>query len=214
MKPPFLSHVFAALILFTACHVRGIDGDGQRTEEKRPIAEFTALQADGSYEIQWESGSPSLTLTADANLLSHIKTTVEKDRLTIREDTDLRPTQVVKVVLTSPSLAEVQLNGAAKTHLKRLAGERFTIDCNGAGDIVANGQVGQFHTTLNGSSEVHAFDLAAKSAEVTINGAGQAEVSAADHLKVTISGSGAVTYAGKPTVEQNIYGAGSVRSKP
>jgi Putative auto-transporter adhesin, head GIN domain len=203
---------FAALAL-GGCHISGIRGNGHITTETRPVQEFTSVEAEGAFDIQWVPGSASCTITTDSNLLSHVETSTSGGKLELRWHGQLRPTHGMKVKLSSSKLTSTRLMGAVQLEANRVAGKGFYIDGAGATRITVDGTVDDLMATMAGASKLLADSLQVRNAELSIAGAGKAEVSVSDTLKVAISGAGKVTYRGNPTVERQISGAGSVRQR-
>src|ERR1044072_3689389 len=184
---------FAALAL-GGCHVSGIRGNGHITTEPRPVQEFTSVDAEGAFDIEWVPGPASCTITTDENLLSHVETTMTGSKLELRWHGQLRPTHGMKVRLSSSKLTATRLTGAVRLTATRLSGKGFYIDGTGATRVIAEGTVDELMATMSGASKLNADDLQARSAQISISGAGKAEVAVSDSLKVAISGAGKVTY--------------------
>lgn len=191
-----------------------IKGDGTIKAEPRAITEITAIEASGAFEIQWTSGAPALTVTADQNLLPHIHTEVSGETVKIFSDGSLAPTKSMQVVVSSAALARLDLTGAVHVIAKKVAAPTFALATAGATTIEVDGSASELTANLTGASRLMAAELKTKSARVTLTGASSAEVAVADALKVTITGAGSLTYSGEPkTVEQQVTGAGSIRHK-
>ena len=123
----------AFLVLLSAgCDWRGVRGNGTIKTEQRPVGPFTRIEAGGFYDIQWQPGSPSFSLTTDENLLSHIETRMNGSVLKIETHGQIAPTHGVTVVITSPSLTGAELSGALKLKATQLSGDRFALDTSGA----------------------------------------------------------------------------------
>jgi hypothetical protein len=195
------------------CHISGIRGNGHITSENRTVEEFTSVDAEGAFDIQWVPGSAACTITTDQNLLSHVETSMSGNKLELRWHGQLRPTHGMKVWLASAKLTSTRLTGAVRLDASRLAGKAFYIDGTGATRVTADGTVDDLMATMAGASKLMAESLQVKNAELSIAGAGKAEISVTDNLKVAISGAGKVTYRGNPRVERQISGAGSVRQR-
>ena len=56
------------LLLLNGCHWVGVKGNGHVTTETRPVSNFTKLEADGAFTINWNPGPASLKITTDSNL--------------------------------------------------------------------------------------------------------------------------------------------------
>ncbi|MDQ6861396.1 MAG: DUF2807 domain-containing protein [Verrucomicrobiota bacterium] len=202
-----------ALLLLNGCHWAGVRGNGHLTTENRQIAEFTDLQADGAFRINWVAGPAKLSIRTDSNLLEFIRTESSGGKLHLEWTKPLRGSHGITVEVSSAALTRVTLNGATRLDASRLAGSEFYLEANGATRATLSGAVNAMSGELNGASRLDAEELTTKAMEITLNGAGRANVNATDALKVDISGAGTVTYAGNPQISKTISGAGSVRRR-
>jgi len=203
---------FAALSL-GGCHISGIRGDGNIVTENRTVQEFTSVEAEGAFDIEWVTGPASCTIRTDENLLRHVETSMNGKMLRMEWHGQLRPTHGMKVKLSSSSLTGARLTGAVRLAASRLSGKGFYLEGTGATRVTVDGAVNELIATMSGASKLDAESLQVRVAELSISGAGKAEVSASETLKVAISGAGKVTYNGNPTVEKHISGAGTIRKR-
>ena len=212
---PFLAAkllTFAALTL-GGCHLTGIRGNGHLVTENRPVTEFTSVEAEGAFDIEWVPGPASCTIRTDENLLRHVETSMNGKKLVLEWHGQLHPTHGMKVKLSSASMTGARLTGAVRLTATRLSGNGFYLEGTGATRVTVDGNVNELMATMSGASKLDAESLQVKTAELSISGAGKAEVSASDVLKVAISGAGKVTYTGNPAVEKHISGAGTIRKR-
>ncbi|HSV63920.1 MAG TPA: DUF2807 domain-containing protein [Chthoniobacterales bacterium] len=212
---PFLAAkllTFAALTL-GGCHLTGIRGNGHIVSEDRTVQEFTSVEAEGAFDIEWTPGPPSCTIRTDENLLRHVETSMNGKKLQLEWHGQLHPTHGMKVRISSASMTGARLTGAVRLSATRLSGKGFYLEGTGATRVTADGTVSELLATMSGASKLDAESLQVKVAELSISGAGKAEVSASEILKVAISGAGKVTYSGNPTVERHISGAGTIRKR-
>jgi hypothetical protein len=212
---PFLAAkvlTFAALSL-GGCHLTGIRGNGHLVTEDRPVTEFTSVEAEGAFDIEWVPGPSSCTIRTDENLLRHVETSMNGKKLVLEWHGQLHPTHGMKVKLSSASMSGARLTGAVRMTATRLSGNGFYLEGTGATRVTVDGTVDELMATMSGASKLLADSLQVKIAAVSISGAGKAEVSASDVLKVAISGAGKVTYSGNPAIEKHISGAGTIRKR-
>jgi hypothetical protein len=212
---PFLAVkllTFAALTL-GGCHLTGIRGNGHLVTENRTVQEFTSVEAEGAFDIEWVPGPPSCTIKTDENLLRHVETSMNGKKLVLEWHGQLHPTHGMKVKLSSASMNSARLTGAVRLSATRLSGKGFYLEGTGATRVTVEGVVNELMATMSGASKLDAESLQVKIAELSISGAGKAEVSASDVLKVAISGAGKVTYSGNPSIEKHISGAGTIRKR-
>jgi uncharacterized protein YjbI with pentapeptide repeats len=203
---------FAALSL-GGCHLTGIRGDGNITTESRTVADFTSVEADGAFDIKWSNGPATLSITTDKNLLSHVETSVSGKKLRLHSRGQLRPTEGMKVTLSSSGLSGASLTGAVRLAAAKLSGKGFYVEGTGATRLTLDGTVDELLASMSGASRLDAAALQTQTVEIAISGAGKADVTVSKILKVSISGAGKVTYSGNPEVERRISGAGSVRKR-
>ncbi|HMJ07276.1 MAG TPA: head GIN domain-containing protein [Chthoniobacterales bacterium] len=213
VKLATLAALALALLLLNGCHWVGVHGNGNITTESRPISNFTKLQADGAFTINWTAGPAAMTIRTDSNLFEYIRTDVTDGRLRIDWVKPLKGTHGIKVEIASPALTKAEINGAVRLAASNLSGTEFYLEANGATRVTLSGNVNAMSGDMNGASRLDAEALVTRAMELSISGAGRAEVNASDVLKVSISGAGKVTYAGNPTISKEISGAGSVRKR-
>lgn len=213
MKLFTLAALALVLLLLNGCHWVGEQGNGKITSDTRPVEEFTRLEVDGAFTIDWSRGPAALKITTDENLLEYIRTRQEGDKLRIDWIKPLKGTRGIKVHVSSAVLTRTQLNGAVRMTANDLSGTEFYLEANGASRVKLAGKVNAMSGEMNGASRLDAEGLATRAMELTINGAGRADVNASEVLKVEISGAGKVTYSGDPKISQEINGAGKVRKR-
>jgi Putative auto-transporter adhesin, head GIN domain len=206
--------VFLVLIAVAGCRVGGIIGNGHIVTDARPVTDFSEIEANGGFYIEWKSGPPSLSITTDQNLLQYITTENDGHRLRLHSRGNLWPTHQVNVAISSPTRAGARLTGAARLTANELSGQSFAIESTGAARVHLEGNVGDLVTDMTGASRLDANALQTKTATISSTGASQANVAVSESLKVSITGAGKVIYSGNPpTVEKHVSGAGSIRHK-
>jgi len=206
--------LFAAVVLLAGCHWSGVKGNGVIKTENRPIADFSSIKVAGGYQIKWSAGKPSLTITADENLLPLIRATASAGRLKIGSEEALRPTRDITIVLSSASLSEARLSGGNSLNAGPISGPWLKLKSTGASDITVDGSVTDLKVTMTGAGKLNAKSLQAKNATLSLTGAAEADVAVTEMLKVSVTGAATLTYSGNPkTVEQKVTGAGSIRRR-
>ena len=206
--------VFSVLIVIAGCHVGGIMGNGHIVTDTRPVADFSEIEANGGFYIEWKSGPPSLSITTDQNLLQYITTENDGHRLRLHSRGSLWPTHNINVAISSPTRAGAKLTGAARLTANQLSGHNFAIESTGAARVHLEGNVDDLITDMTGASKLEADSLQTKTVELSSTGASKAEVAVSESLKVSITGAGKVIYSGNPpVVEKHVSGAGSIRHK-
>ena len=213
LKMGTLAVLALVLLLLNGCHWVGIRGNGHVVTDERKASDFSKLEADGAFTINWTAGAPKLTIRTDENLLEYITSDFHDGTLHLEWVKPLQGTHGITVTVSSGALTRVTLNGAVKLNAAKLAGPEFYLDGNGATRATLTGNVNAMSSDLNGASRLDAEELTTRAMELSIAGAGRADVNVTDALKVDISGAGKVTYSGNPTVSKQISGAGSVSKR-
>ena len=214
MKKITIVFLAACVVLAVGCHWVGIHGNGHIKTDERPVSAFANIDVRGAFTIEWQSGTPSLRITTDENLLPYIESNVSGDTIHLRTREQIRPTHGIRVVISSPTRAGARISGAVKFTAKQLSGPRFALESRGASRVSLDGNIDELLADMTGASELAASALQTKTAEISTTGAGNAEVAVAETLKVVITGAGKVQYSGNPpTIEKHISGAGSVRHR-
>lgn len=221
---------FLALAAF---HER-VDGSGVPATEERYVGAVTEVTLSGVGDLTIvQADVPSLSVTADDNVLPLLETETSGGKLTLRtrSNCSISPKTRIAYTLAVPRLEHLTVSGAGNARVERLAGERLTVKVSGAGNAtlrevscpaVSLHLSGAGHATLAGTAEkvtirlsgagdVDAAALQAKAVDAQVSGAGTAKVWAADELKARVSGSGSVKYKGAAKVEKKVSGAGSVK---
>lgn len=207
--------LLAGVITIAGCSRLGIKGDGSITTTNRPIADFSTLEASGAFQIQWSSGKPALSICTDQNLLPLITTSISGNSLHVDWTENLRPTKGITIVVSSASLADVQLNGAVSVTASNLWGHDLKLEANGASSIVVDGSVTNLEADLSGATKLNGITLNTHTAKVSLNGASYADVTVIETLNASISGVGVLTYAGNPkSVEKDVSGLGRIQPRP
>ena len=200
--------------LVVGCHLPGIRGNGHIKTEERQVGGFANIDAGGAFAIEWQTGTPSVQVTTDENLLPYIENNVSGNTLHLRTREHVWPTHGIKVVISSPTRAGAKLRGAVKLTVNQLSGPTFAVESKGASEVSLSGNIERLLVDMTGASQLTADGLQTKTAEISTTGAGDANVAVTDALKVVITGAGRVTYSGNPpTIEKHITGAGSIRHK-
>jgi len=207
--------LIAAVTALTGCSQIGIKGDGVINAEDRPVSGFSKVEITGGYQVKWTSGKPALNISADENLLPLIRTVVNGDTLQIDSQVELAPTKGITIILSSPSLADVNLTGGIDFKASQVSGPGLRLEATGASDFTVDGSVTNLDVNLTGASRLNAKSLQTQTATLTLVGASDADVTVTDTLKASVTGAGLLTYSGNPkSVEKNITGAGRIQTRP
>jgi hypothetical protein len=219
MKIKLLAVSVVVLLVASACAIRlpnSVTGSGKVITESRPISGIHAVSLTGVGELFIDqTGSESLTLEADDNIMPLITTQVSNGTLIIgfKDNTIPVRTSGLKYTLTVESLDEIDLSGAGTMDARNLTADRLVIGSSGAGKITTAGKVTDQQVTLSGAGGYDGANLETENTRVQVSGVGSATVRVNKTLDAKISGIGSVEYIGNPTVTKEISGAGTVKQR-
>src|SRR4051794_35860681 len=90
-----------------------VKGSGVSKTETRTVGEFHAIRLNGAADLNITIGQqPSLTVTADDNVLPIIETDVHDGTLVIGNRDSYNTNVGVKITIVTPSLNTFELNGS------------------------------------------------------------------------------------------------------
>jgi hypothetical protein len=199
------------------------------------VSDFNAveLQGIGNLTIQ-QTGSESLTIEAEDNIIPYLKSEVENNRLTLYTENgvNIRTTKPINYKVTVKDLSDLKLTGSGTINVENINTNDLKITTSGSGNVSAstdtnslevvlsgsgdanmNGKTDSQNATISGSSRYQAENLQSKEAKIDISESGSATLKVSDALDVRIAGSGSVEYAGNPTVSKQISGSGVLRKR-
>ena len=184
------------------------------TSESRNVSGFeeVELQGVGNLSIQ-QTGSESLTVEAEEDVLPNIRTEVVNNRLIIgpEPNTSINTTQPINYKLTVKDLNALKVSGSGNVDAEDISTDELAVTTSGTGNVKISGEADSQEITISGSGSYQAEDLESKEVKVDVRGSGSAVVNVSDELDAKVSGIGSVEYIGDPTVNQDVSGIGAVR---
>jgi hypothetical protein len=210
--------LLVSLVVFAAgCHhgrFAEISGSGKRELQKRSVAQFTSITADGAFTIVVTcQKDQSLEVEGDDNVLQYVASDVNGNILRLKNTKNYSTSEPVKFTISVPNLEGLSVNGAGHIEIKNLNNDKFEIDTNGAPNIVVSGKTKVIDVGENGAGKIDAQNLHAARGVVDTRGAGRVDLDVADQLDVTVQGASTVTYKGDPVVNKTIHGPGKVERR-
>jgi hypothetical protein len=224
----------AAAFVGVGAQAATITGSGTAASEVRQVAEFDAIELNGSVALKVRQGATrSVRVEADDNVLPVIETEVSGSTLKVgpRRNTNLRPRRPIVVTVEVPQLKSIDaagagdvqvdgmkvpsfaldLSGSGQSRLKGMDCGELRIGISGSGDVEAQGHAASLAISIAGSGDVKASALRSDDVRVRVAGSGNAAVHASKSLDVSIAGSGDVTYGGDATkIKTSVAGSGHI----
>ncbi|MBR1575762.1 MAG: DUF2807 domain-containing protein [Bacteroidales bacterium] len=194
-----------------------VAGNGTVAEKSFDVNDFSAIKLNVPADVVYEmSGSPSMLVRLDENLMDLLKVSVEDGVLVIGSDTPLKRVKKLQIILSSSSLQELKCYGAVDFETKgSVRGERFTLLVSGAADVDMDDlDVKEAVFQINGAGDLDIHLSGAERVDLGINGAGDAKLSGrSEAVAVSVSGAGDVDLSRLDygRLDKNVSGMGSVK---
>jgi hypothetical protein len=198
----------------TACSATA--GSGQLATQSRQVSGFTSVELAGVGELSIDqTGTESLTVSAEDNLLPLLTSEVEGDTLILgkKPNTRIVTTKPITYTLTMKDITGLAVSGSGTINAPKLTTAALRIEISGSGVITTAGNADDQSLQISGSGRYLADGLTSKTTTAEISGSGTANVVASNALDVKISGSGTLTYSGNPQVSQTVSGSGKLIKK-
>lgn len=220
----FSFSVFAAALtaglLFSGCRFAGfngggVQGSGTAKTEQRNVSGFSKIDAGGAVHLEITMQKDfAVSVEADDNLLSLIKTETSGDTLKIYSESGISPKTKFNVKISMPELKDLDLSGASTAVASGVKTDSLEIKASGASKIKIDGEAKELNSEASGASGIDAEGLTVENADVEASGASSSTVSATNELKVDASGASTIYYTGEPkNLNQKSSGASSVKKK-
>jgi hypothetical protein len=216
MQRLWSSCLILASVLAGGCFGPIVTGSGKVVTETRNVSGFSAVSLEGSGRLVIEqTGTESLTITGDDNLLPYIESSVSGKTLTLgeKDGTSISPSKDIVFKLTVKSLNNIDISGSGTADAKGLQAQALKVDISGSGEVSADGAADELNLGISGSGRYRGNTLRSKRARVDISGSGSAVLAVSEKLDANVSGSGSIEYIGDPQIQQDISGSGSVRKR-
>jgi Putative auto-transporter adhesin, head GIN domain len=198
----------------TACSATA--GSGQLATQSRQVSGFTSVELTGVGELSIDqTGTESLTVSAEDNLLPLLTSRVEGDTLILgkKPNTRIVTSKPITYTLTMKDITGLAVSGSGTINAPKLTTAALRIEISGSGVITTAGNVDDQSLEISGSGRYLADGLTSNTTTAEISGSGTGNVVASNALDVKISGSGTLTYSGNPQVSQTVSGSGKLIKK-
>lgn len=214
-----------------------VRGSGVMKTETVPVTGFSSINLAGSGKLIIEqTGTESLTIDAEDNILPLLDSTVTNKQLVLgsKPNTSFATTKDIVYHVTVIDLGQVIVSGSGDASAAAIKTDAFSLEVGGSGNIsIDKLEVGtQAVFKIGGSGEAKLGDLQAQNISVNIAGSGSVKVAAgsapnqlvsvsgsgnyeaealkSDAVQINVSGSGNATVYADKTLDVLISGSGSV----
>ncbi len=233
------TRIFCALlvaILFTACNITGLRGDGNVTTTQRQVDIFTAIDAGGGIDVEiTQSSTSTVEVVADQNLQEHIITTVSGGVLKISTDENIATSKSRKIIVTMPTIESIDASSGSSIIGKGVfrspklqcvassAGEmtidieteEFTGKTSSGGEITMRGKAISMEVSTSSGGDIDATETLSNNIIASASSGGSIKVAPLVKLDASASSGGEIYYIGDPkqSVSKSESSGGSVSKK-
>lgn len=227
------------MMLISACVVPvnaiTVRGSGKVVTEKREVKGIGSIQLStlGKLEII-QGADEGLEISAEDNLLPHLITTVQGQKLEIRtaNNVTIQPSRDITYTLRVKNLSGIYTSSLGSINANQLTADKIEIGISSSGnvsigtliagdlririsssgDLNLAGRVTTQDVDISSSGDYTGGDLQSQSAFMRISSSGNARIWVVNDLNVQISSSGNVDYYGSPKVATNLSSSGKVNA--
>ena len=224
----------AFVIFLSSCHFT--TGSGNIVTETRQAANFTGINVSNGFEVEVKIGpAAEVRIEADDNIMSHIKTEVSGNTLTIRiEDNHGINDAHLKAYITLPVLSSINASGGANVKVQdvvkgngklnfntsggaeieaEVEAPEVEAEASGGSTVKLSGKTKNYRAEASGGAGVNSSDLLSETTDATASSGAHTNVYASVSLKAEASSGGSVNYSGAGAVNKNESSGGSVNKK-
>ncbi|HEX2052591.1 MAG TPA: head GIN domain-containing protein [Actinomycetota bacterium] len=190
-----------------------VRGNGNVRTEQRQVSGFDRLRVNGAAEVHIDqTGTESLTVEAEENLLPLLVSEVEGGRLTlgVAPNSSISATRPIVFRLTVDALREIDASGAGTIEATNVDVPELAFESSGTVNTVVSGSAATQQIDMSGAGRFDGRNLRGTQASVDVSGTAEAVVNVSDRLEASASGTGSVRYAGSPQVSREVSGVGRV----
>lgn len=187
-------------------------GTGTTVTETRAVSGISSVSISGvGLLIIEQTGSESLTVTAEENILPLITVDIVGDLLIlgIQANTQINTTRGIVYRLTVREIDRITLSGATRVEATDLDTSYLEATLSGASAATLEGTAQRQLLNVSGASHYDAAALSCRNATVDISGASSAVVRVSDRLEGQVTGVAVLEYYGDPVVD--VSGGSTVR---
>lgn len=191
-------------------------GSGNVVTENRQVSGFYGIAVSGVGEVIVElTGSESLSITCDDNILPHLESEVRNGILYLGPETDvsLTPSEGIVYRLTANTFDEINVSGAVAVMASGIDTDLLDTNMSGACTVRTEGKADSQDIATSGSSVYNGEDLDSRTVNINVSGTSHIIVRVSELLRGLVSGAALVEYIGNPTVDVTVSGTAVVRPR-
>lgn len=188
-------------------------GSGSSNTSTRDVHNFNtiALTVPGTMTVK-QTGSESLAITGDSNVVSQITSNVSDNKLVIgtKSGSSINAPSPISYQVTVRSLKELDLDGVGSINATNISTTSLVTFLNGTGKVSVSGQADSQGVSVNGTGTYDGTNFKTMTAATSVRGVGHVRVRVSQTLNAHVNGVGSIEYIGNPHVIQSVNGGGSI----
>jgi len=221
------TYLFALLVVagfgaasLSSCDVDCIQGSGHQVTETRKVVDFKKIDISGSFKvILKQDSSLTVTITADDNIIKHIKTPVKGDELYIKNKRGACSAGETVITIGVHNLEEISTSGSNEVSSNGMlvtkdlsigmsGDSKITLTLNaanvttggsGSSEINLTGQASSHKVDFSGDGKLSAYGFIVGDYDIETSGSSDCQVNVLHKLHVSTSGSSTIKYKGNPS---------------
>jgi hypothetical protein len=191
-----------------------IFGSGVVVTESRPVSGFSVVSTSlPARLVIVQSGTESLSVTAEDNILPLVRTEVAGGRLvlSLAPAISISITREIVIEVSARTVTAIEASGATRVELTRLETDALSLQASGASQVTGSGNARALRLDLSGAVRCELGGLASRSAVTSVSGTSYARLRVAESLEAIVSGLSVIEYYGDAAVVASVSGASTVR---
>lgn len=226
--------IISTSMFFIGCNI--LVGSGNLETQEYSFSDFKKVEIGNAFKFDIKrSDTYSITITADDNVIEHVKVSKSGDTLkiglspfgslgAITLEADITLPQLTRLDISGASQGsvsgfssnddiDIEISGASQLTGDITAGD-IDIELSGASNIELDGSAGNLVAEVSGASRCSLDNFPVNDADVEFSGASSGTINLSGRLDANLSGASRLYYIGEPTMGSiNTSSASSLSKK-
>ena len=218
-------------VFLASCFGIRVIGSGKVISEERQISGINSISIGSSMNLFIEqTGSESVRIEADDNVVPYVTTQKTGGELTIRlKSVSFGSIHPINCYVTVKDLSKIKVSSSATVKCDDLKTESFSIEMassskgtlsvhvtkldlniGSSANLTLSGEVVSQDIRLGSSGRLEAYNLVSKDCKIVAQSSGHANINVSEKLDAQVSSSAQINYKGDPEINSKISSSGSL----
>lgn len=178
-----------------------IKGAGPVVSDTRTLGAFNRLDVGGVFDVKIEITEclePSVTVSAQENILPLVKTKVVGESLEITMSGNSTSSENIELLVRTNALAALTVHGSADVSVKNIKSGAFYLDVSGTADIKMSGQVAYLSADVSGSTGLNLTKTKVTNLQAHVSGTAHVQANVSEIVSLEVTGAASIVITGKP----------------